>query len=81
MMVPQPIPLEMLLGGLQPCLGWWWTEPWGPPWDVMPRSVLHTVGSPFYPHDGLQQAQVSKMLLPRLLRLVCVYAKLLTASS
>lgn len=73
MMVPQPIPLEMLLGGLQPRLGWWWTEPWGAPWDVMARSVLHTVGSPFYPHDRLLQTQVSKILLPRLLRLVCVY--------
>lgn len=72
MMVLQPIPLEMLLGGLQSCLGWWWSQPWEAIWDVTPRSMLHTVGSPFYSHDRLQQAWVSKMLLPRLLRLVCV---------
>lgn len=81
MVVLQPVPLEMLLRSLMPCPGWWWSQPWGAMWDVMPRSALHSAGSQsLLPSQQAQQARVSKMLLPRLLRLVCVYAKLLTAS-
>lgn len=40
----------------------------------MPTSVLRAVGTSFYSHDRLQQAQVSKTLLPRPLRLVGVCA-------